>query len=76
MRTLLGGCSTPISALAEVKDNKVYLRGNILSTDGKHKVEIEKTMDLVDSPSMGSIAAAEILNKGGSQIADAIRNGK
>src|SRR5579859_7354962 len=31
LRTLLGGCSTPISALAEVEDGDVYFSGQILS---------------------------------------------
>jgi hydroxymethylbilane synthase len=29
LRTLLGGCSTPISALAVEKDNKIHFKGNI-----------------------------------------------
>ncbi|MEJ7822786.1 MAG: hydroxymethylbilane synthase, partial [Chitinophagaceae bacterium] len=35
LRTLLGGCSTPISALAEVKNDKIIFKGNICSPDGK-----------------------------------------
>ncbi|MEP7143248.1 MAG: hydroxymethylbilane synthase [Ferruginibacter sp.] len=76
LRTLLGGCSTPISALAKVKEGKLFFRGNILSVDGKDKVEIEKTIELEDAASLGIDAAAEILNKGADTIADAIRNAK
>ncbi|WP_315819881.1 hypothetical protein [Paraflavitalea speifideaquila] len=42
LRTLLGGCSTPISALAEIKHEQIYFQGNILSIDGQQKVSIEK----------------------------------
>src|SRR5215213_9848842 len=42
LSTLLGGCSTPISALAEVKGEEVHLKGNIVSPDGKQKVSIER----------------------------------
>ena len=41
LNTLMGGCSTPISALAQVVNSKVVFKGNICSPDGKTKVEIE-----------------------------------
>ncbi|HEY0041100.1 MAG TPA: hydroxymethylbilane synthase, partial [Flavisolibacter sp.] len=34
LRVLMGGCSTPISALAEIDGNTVSFRGNICSPDG------------------------------------------
>lgn len=76
LRTLLGGCSTPISALAQVKANEIFFRGNILSVDGKDKVEIEKTIGLKESTNLGNTAATEILKKGADKIADAIRHAK
>ncbi|HXB42694.1 MAG TPA: hydroxymethylbilane synthase, partial [Puia sp.] len=42
LRILLGGCSTPISALAEIEEDELFFRGNIYSLDGKKKLEIEK----------------------------------
>ena len=76
LRTLLGGCSTPISALATVTNGQVLFRGNILSVDGKEKVDIQKTVDLTDALNLGNLAATEILNNGADVIADAIRNAK
>ena len=73
LRTLLGGCSTPISALAETRKNELYFRGNILSADGKQKVEIEKSVQFTKAGDLGRIAAQEILEKGGREIAEAIR---
>ena len=75
LRALLGGCSTPISALAEVSSGKIHFRGNILSVDGTEKVEIEKTIDMEEAGTFGNIAATEILNNGAQSIADTIRNG-
>jgi len=74
LRTLLGGCSTPISALAEVKNDILSFRGNILSTDGKQKKEIACNTTVSDSADMGVNAALELLNTGGQTIADTIRN--
>lgn len=73
LRTLLGGCSTPISALAEVEDGDVYFSGQILSPDGKQKVEIEKIVPVDHADHLGRLAAEELLEKGGRAIADGIR---
>ena len=75
LRILLGGCSTPISALAQVKENNLIFKGNILSVDGKEKVAIEKEAPLSDSVDFGKIAAKEILQNGAQKIVDGIRNG-
>jgi hydroxymethylbilane synthase len=75
LRGLLGGCSTPISALAQVKEGKIHFRGNILSVNGQEKIEIEKTILLQEADHFGQIAATELLNTGGQKIADGIRNG-
>ncbi len=74
LRALLGGCSTPISALASVEDGHVVFSGNILTKDGKHKKEIRKTVTLAAAPGLGADAAAEILKNGGQDILNSIRN--
>lgn len=76
LRALLGGCSTPISALASIIDGQVYFEGNILSLDGKEKANIEKTIAINNSNSLGVIAAKELLENGGQSIADKIQNAK
>ncbi|MDB5279701.1 MAG: hydroxymethylbilane synthase [Ferruginibacter sp.] len=76
LRTLLGGCSTPISALAEIKDDQIYFRGNILSADGKEKVSIDKWITHAEANEAGSVLANKILLNGGEKIALAIRNAK
>ncbi|WP_127129197.1 hydroxymethylbilane synthase [Pseudoflavitalea rhizosphaerae] len=73
LRALLGGCSTPISALAQISDNQVHFRGNILSVDGKHKVEIDKTIQISEAAGIGKTYAAELLANGGQEIADGIQ---
>ena len=76
LRTLLGGCSTPISALAQVKDHNIIFKGNILSVDGKEKVEIEKIIPLSEAAGLGKTAAEYLLANGGEKIAAGIRNAK
>jgi hydroxymethylbilane synthase len=74
LRKLLGGCSTPISALAEFRNDKIFFTGNILSLDGLQKVEVEKNVDVQDSNEVGKLAAEELLKKGGDEIAEEIRH--
>jgi hydroxymethylbilane synthase len=73
LRTLLGGCSTPISALAEVKNGQVFFQGNILSVDGRQKVSVEKILPLNTTDGVGNILAKELLANGGQAIADEIQ---
>ena len=73
LRALLGGCSTPISALAEVKNGQVHFQGNILSVDGKQKAAIEKTIPRDSATGAGALLAKELLANGGQGIADTIQ---
>ena len=77
LRTLLGGCSTPISALVEVRTDKLFLKGNICSVDGTEIITIEKESSTHNGSQIGIIAAKEILkdNKA-QQIIHSIRNEK
>jgi hydroxymethylbilane synthase len=74
LRALMGGCSTPISAYAEIKDDEIHFRGNILSLDGKQKAEYETTVSIPEAVHLGNEAAEEILNTGGKAIADSIKS--
>ncbi|HEX8462043.1 MAG TPA: hydroxymethylbilane synthase, partial [Segetibacter sp.] len=53
LRTLLGGCSTPISALAQIKDARITFKGNIFSVDGTERVDIEKSVSIPDATNLG-----------------------
>lgn len=75
LRALLGGCSTPISALATIENDEMIFKGNICSTDGKEKFDIEKITPLKNSADIGLQAANELLeNKEVKQILFNIRN--
>jgi len=74
LRTLLGGCSTPISGLAEIKNNEVHFSGNILSLDGKLIAGVGANDLVARAHEMGIKAAQQLLDKGGQAIADSIHN--
>lgn len=74
LKTLMGGCSTPISALAEIKNDHVHFKGNIFSLDGSEFIETEKITDKNSISTIGVDAAKELLQKGADKITAAIRN--
>jgi len=74
LRMLLGGCSTPISALATIDGEQLYFNGNILSLDGRKKVEVDKWVPALNAKNLGTIAAEELLKNGGKEIMESIRN--
>lgn len=74
LKTLMGGCSTPISALASVEEDEVFFRGNILSINGREKAGTEKRIVLNKASDIGVEAANEVLENGGKKIVEAIRN--
>jgi hydroxymethylbilane synthase len=77
LRALLGGCSTPISALATIKNDGMVFKGNICSPDGKKKIELEKTLPIQASDNMGIEMANELLkDEEARQIIYDIRNAK
>jgi len=74
LRTLFGGCSTPISALAEIENQELIFRGNIFSSDGKEKMETEKIVSMDNAATIGVDAAKELLKNGADKIVENIRN--
>jgi hydroxymethylbilane synthase len=74
LRVLMGGCTTPISALTVINNEKILFRGNILSLDGKEKAEIESEVPLSKAEGLGERAARSLLENGGEKIIESIRN--
>lgn len=74
LKTLLGGCATPISALAEWKDGYITFRGHILSVDGKEKIETSFHKAALQCGDLGRKAAEELLARGADKIVNSIRN--
>ena len=74
LRTLEGGCTAPIGALAQIKDRKVYFEGVVFSLDGKQKIDIKKEVKLSDAQGLGKRSAEDVLQKGGDKLMQEIRN--
>jgi hydroxymethylbilane synthase len=77
LRTLQGGCSTPISALAVSENDTIFFKGNVCSVDGKDKFDITKEVSVEKAGGLGVISAEELLqNEEARKIIYDIRNAK
>ena len=76
LRTLEGGCTAPIGALAKYNENDdtIDFKGILLSIDGKQKLEIDKTVDISEWKKLGFNAAQEIIENGGAELMKEIKN--
>ncbi|WP_185853394.1 hydroxymethylbilane synthase [Blattabacterium cuenoti] len=71
LKTLGGGCISPIGAHAIVKNQIIYFTGILLSLDGMHK--IKKTKIGTNYDMIGFQCAEEILKEGGREILEEIK---
>ena len=68
LKTLEGGCTAPIGALATFGEDEILFKGILLSVDGKQKMEIERTVPIQEWKKLGFHLAQEILNNGGTEL--------
>ncbi|MBO9593847.1 MAG: hydroxymethylbilane synthase [Niabella sp.] len=64
LNELMGGCATPISALATIHQNSLHFKGSIVTPKGGQKIEVDETYAIEANIPAGRAAAAAILEKG------------
>lgn len=75
LTTLMGGCTTPIGALATIEGEEVVLRGSLHSKDGQQMIGVEKRSAIHDAIHLGKEAGKEVIQRGGDKIIESIKNG-
>jgi len=69
LATLEAGCSAPVAALAEVtEDGEIYLRGAVLSPDGRVAFRLSRTGTPADASTVGRLLAEDLLDAGAEEI--------
>ena len=68
LRTLEGGCTAPIGAIAKFTEDTIEFKGALFSIDGTQKIEIEKVVPIEQWKKIGFELAKEILNNGGEEL--------
>lgn len=73
LRTLEGGCTAPIGALAEIIDDEILFKGCLYSLNGETKLEIERSITIESYKNFGKNCAEFILNNGGTELMESIK---
>ncbi|WP_335966764.1 hydroxymethylbilane synthase [Galbibacter sp. PAP.153] len=73
LRTLEGGCTAPIGALATIDIDYISFLGGVFSLDGKQKATVEKRVLIEHCEGLGALCAKEILSLGGEEIMKKIK---
>lgn len=73
LRTLEGGCSAPIGALARISGDQIFFTGTLHSLDGKQEIKIESRSPLSSWENLGKIWAEEAIAQGGDVILKELR---
>jgi hydroxymethylbilane synthase len=68
LRTLEGGCTAPIGAIAKFTEDNIEFKGALFSIDGTQKIEIEKVVPIEQWKKIGFELAKKILNNGGEKL--------
>lgn len=73
LRILEGGCTAPIGAIATINNETIRLKGVLLSPDGLTKLEVDKSVSLINYKSLGKSCALEVLADGGKELMQQIK---
>jgi hydroxymethylbilane synthase len=73
LKTLEGGCTAPIGALATIIDNQIRFEGVLCSIDGKDRIHIEKSTESTNYKNFGHECALQILSNGGTEVMQKIK---
>ena len=73
LRTLEGGCTAPIGAIAKFTEDTIAFKGALFSIDGTQKIEVERVVPIEQWKKIGFELAKEILSNGGEQLMSNIK---
>lgn len=68
LRELMGGCSMPIGAFAEITNDTVWFVGCVLTIDGRRLAKVELKSAIHEAGTLAQKAAKQILEQGGREI--------
>ena len=64
LRALGGGCRVPIAAYAQVRDRMLWLRGAVLTPDGRQQLRGELTGPIDEPVALGERLATQLISSG------------
>ena len=73
LNRLEGGCTAPIGALAEIKNEEVHFKAILLSKNGQRKVVVNKVMAIGKHHTLAKFCSDYVISKGGKTLMDEIK---
>jgi hydroxymethylbilane synthase len=73
LKTLEGGCTAPIGALATIKGREIYLKAGLYSLDGKQTFTIHEKTFIEHVEGFGKRCAEHIIKQGGGELMKSLR---
>ncbi|NAS10859.1 hydroxymethylbilane synthase [Poritiphilus flavus] len=73
LKTLEGGCTAPIGALATSSGDEIHFKGALFSLDGQQRFMVNETTPMDQIKDFGKACALDILNRGGEALMRSIK---
>lgn len=73
LRTLEGGCTAPIGAIAVFEENKIKFSGRLNSLDGSKTISVVEEFEYDESENYGKKFAEFVLKNGGKEMMEEIK---
>ena len=73
LRTLEGGCTAPIGAIAVFEENKIKFSGRLNSLDGSKTISVVEEFEYDESENYGKKFAEFVLENGGKEMMEEIK---
>ncbi len=74
LKTVDGGCSIPVFAMATLNESHLQIEGGIISLDGEERISHKVEGHSHQASNLGKQLAAEVLSSGGERILREIKN--
>ncbi len=74
LRTLEGGCTAPIGAIAIWNEGKIHFKGKLNALDGSKTISLVEEFEFNDSENFGEKFAKIILENGGKEMMEQIKS--
>jgi len=76
LRTLEGGCTAPIGAIATIEKDRVHFRGGVFSLNGKEKFTCIESQPVSNAVNLGVELAYKLLQNGAQDLLKEFKSSK
>lgn len=67
------GCSAPVGAYAEIRDNEVHFSAVALTLDGNERFDFEQVLPVTETHGLGKKAALQMLDEGAAKVMEELK---